>query len=235
MFEKLSLIGINLNSAQEQKFVSFIELFKDYNTKVNLVSSNDAGVLFEKHIFDSLAFNLFYEKYLSGTSSLKLLDIGTGGGFPSIALSIFYENFNITPIDSVNKKINFIKYAAEELKLYNIAPLCSRVEDLPPSYKSGYDAVVSRAMADLRMILEYAIPFVKTGGYFAAYKSLKAEEEIKNARNALKILNSEIVDIIDYKLPLNEENTRKLIVVKKNKETSSIYPRKNGLIKKNPL
>lgn len=235
MFEKLSLIGVNLNTIQEQKFVSFIELFKSCSKKINLISSNDTEVLFEKHIFDSLAFNLFYEKYLSHILPLKLLDIGTGGGFPSIPLAIFYEDFNITPLDSVNKKINFINYAKEKLKLYNVTPVCSRVEDLPLFYKNGYDISVSRAVADLRIILEYAVPFLKTGGYFAAYKSVKAEEEIKNAHNALKILNSEIVDIIDYKLPLSEENTRKLIIIKKNKETPSKYPRKNGLIKKTPL
>ena len=106
---------------------------------------------------------------------------------------------------------------------------------MPLKYRNGFDIVTSRAMAELRIILECAIPYVKTGGYFVAYKSIKADEEIKNAQNALKKLNAKIVDIIDYELPLKEKNNRVFIIVKKEKETNSIYPRKNGLMKKKPL
>ena len=101
--------------------------------------------------------------------------------------------------------------------------------------KNSFDVVVSRAMADLRIILEYAIPFLKTGGFFVAYKSQKADEEICNAKNAFLKLNSVVIDRLEYSLLIDEENKRVLLVIKKEKDTSSIYPRKNGQVKKNPL
>jgi 16S rRNA (guanine527-N7)-methyltransferase len=232
MYEKLQNLGFEINKEQEILLSSYIDLFKKYNEKINLISNNDVQVLFEKHIFDSLAFNLFYEKYTKN-KNLKLLDIGCGGGFPSLPISLFYKNIDVVALDSINKKINFIKETKEKLELKNIIPICTRVEDLEE--KNHFDIVTSRAMAELRMILEYAIPFVKKNGYFVAYKSIKANEELKNAQNALKILNCEVVDLIEYSLPIEIENKRILIIIKKIKETSNIYPRKNGLIKKKPL
>lgn len=234
MYKKLEKLELNFNNSEEKLFNSFIALFKEYNEKVNLISKNDVNYLFEKHIFDSLSFNLFYEKYIKN-KNLKLLDIGTGGGFPAIPVSLKYKNINVTALDSINKKINFIKYAKETLDIKNINPTCSRVEDLPLNLKSSYDVVTSRAMAELRVILEYAMPYVKVGGYFVAYKSIKTEEEITNAKNALKLLNSKVVDIIEYSLPIEEENKRYLIIIKKEKDVPSSYPRKNGLPKKKPL
>lgn len=234
MNDKLQNLNINLDEEKLNLFSLYMDLFKDYNSKVNLISNNDINVLFEKHIYDSLSFNLFYKKYFNN-NKLNILDIGTGGGFPSLPISLVYKNINITALDSINKKINFIKYAKEELKLDNIKPICSRVEDLDISSKSSYDVVASRAMAELRMILEYAIPYVKVGGYFVAYKSIKYDEEIQNAKNALRVLNSKVVDIIEYSLPIEEENKRCLIIIRKEKEVPSSYPRKNGLIKKKPL
>lgn len=234
MYKELQKLNISLDENTSNLFSIYEQLFKDYNSKVNLISNNDEKVLFEKHIFDSLAFNLFYKKYFDD-NKLNILDIGTGGGFPSLPISLVYKNINVTALDSINKKINFIKYAKEELELNNINPVCSRVEDLDVSLKSSYDVVVSRAMAELRMILEYAIPYVKVGGYFVAYKSIKFEQEIQNAKNALKVLNSKVVDIIEYSLPIVDENKRVLLVIKKEKKIPSSYPRKNGLVKKKPL
>lgn len=233
-YEKLNNLNISLTKTQIEKFDNFAKLFLDYNNKINLISNKDAEFLFEKHIFDSLAFNLFYEKY-NIPGNIKLSDIGTGGGFPAIPLSLFYENMLVCAIDSINKKINFIKYVKETLEIKNITPVCARIEDTGFKYKNKSDIVVSRAMAELRIILEYAIPFLKVGGYFVAYKSIKAEEEIKNAKNALKILNAKILEKIDYTLPTDDENKRVLLIIKKEAETDKIYPRQNGVIKKKPL
>lgn len=234
MYEKLEQLGLNISQEQKELFDSFSVLFSEYNEKINLISSSDVRYLFEKHIYDSLAFNLFYEKYVKNKKT-KLMDIGTGGGFPSLPISLCYKNTDVVALDSINKKINFIKYASDVLKIENIKPICSRVEDLSPSMKSSFDIVVTRAMAELRVVLEYAIPFVKVGGYFVAYKSIKAEEEIENAKNALKTLNSKIIDKIEYSLPIEEQNKRVLLIIKKEKEVASSYPRKNGQVKKNPL
>ncbi len=234
MKEKLQKLNIQIDEQQQNLLEDFISFFLEYNEKVNLISNNDSKVLFEKHIYDSLAFNLFYVKY-ENSKNIKLLDLGTGGGFPALPLTMLYSNIDVTAVDSINKKINFIKMAADEFKLQNINPMCSRIEDLPVSLKSKFDIVTSRAMAELRVILEYAVPYVKTGGYFVAYKALKAEEELENAKNAMKVLNVELINKIEYNLPIETENRRVLLVFKKTKQTSSVYPRKNGVIKKQPL
>ena len=230
MFEKLADLGFDSNE-KAQVLENFIRLFCDYNKKVNLVSKKEINVLFEKHIYDSLAFNLFYQKYCN--ASIKLIDIGTGGGFPSLPIAMFFNSVDVTAVDSTLKKIKFIEFASKEIGLTNIHPLCKRAEEL--AFNAEFDVGVSRAMAQMRIILEYIIPYIKVGGYFVAYKSIKAEEEIQNAQNALKVLNSEIIDKIEYSLPIKEENKRVLIVVRKNKLTNNMYPRKNGLIVKKPL
>ena len=233
MNTKLKDIGIELNKEKEELFNKYISLFLDYNKKVNLISKNDEAVLFEKHIYDSLSINLFLKKY--EIKKAKIMDIGTGGGFPSLPLAIFNDELKISAVDSIKKKINFIKTTANDLNLRNINPICSRVEDLEESLKNSFDIVTTRAMADLREILEYAIPYVKTGGYFIAYKSLKAEEELDNAKNALKVLNTTLLEKIEYTLPIEDNNRRVLLIFKKTKNIANSYPRKNGLVKKKPL
>ena len=234
MFKKLENLNLSFDVDKQNLFNKYIESFVEYNDKVNLVSNNDVKVLFEKHIYDSLALNLFFQKY-NMKENIKVLDIGTGGGFPSLPLALCYEKMQISAVDSINKKINFIKLVAENLNLKNIEPMCSRVEDLPEYKKKSFDVVTTRAMAELREILEYAIPYLKVGSYFVAFKSLKAEDELKNAANALKTLNTVLVDKIEYTLPIEGENRRVLLVFKKTKDILPSFPRKNGLVKKKPL
>lgn len=234
MIDKLEKLNIKESEQLKLQIENFMKYFLDYNQKVNLISNNDEKVLFEKHIFDSLAFNLFVQKYDLNLKS-KIMDIGTGGGFPALPISILYKNFNVSAVDSINKKIAFIQNAKQDLNIQNIKPICSRIEELPENMKNSFDVVTTRAMAELRMILEYAIPFVKQGGYFVAYKSIKAQEEIDNAKNALKILNTRLIDTIEYTLPIDEENKRVLLIFKKEKNIPSSYPRSNGLVKKKPL
>lgn len=165
MYEELINLGISINLQTQSLLNEFSQYFLLYNKNVNLISNNDSQLLFPKHIYDSLAFNLFYEKYKINYP-VKILDIGTGGGFPSIPLSLFYKNINVFALDSINKKINFIKSAAEKFHLANLTPICSRVENLDNKYKNSFDIVTTRAMAELRIVLEYGIPFIKKGGYF---------------------------------------------------------------------
>ena len=234
MIEQFEKIGISFDDDYKKLIDDYVDFFNQYNQNVNLISSNDMAVFWEKHLFDSLALNLFFTKY-SIKKDIKLLDIGTGGGFPSVPLALTFAEMKVFALDSINKKIAFINQVKEKFELDNLQTICSRVEDLPQKYRNSFDIVTSRAMAELRIILECAIPYVKKGGYFVAYKSIKADEEIKNAQNALKKLNAKIVDTIEYELPIQEKNKRVFIVAKKEKDTDSIYPRKNGLIKKKPL
>ncbi|MCD7740335.1 MAG: 16S rRNA (guanine(527)-N(7))-methyltransferase RsmG [Candidatus Gastranaerophilales bacterium] len=212
MYNELKRIGINISPEKKELFSRFADLFKDYNSKVNLMGRNDVNLIFEKHIYDSLAFNLFYTKYVS-KNSINIMDMGTGGGFPAIPLAIYYDNCQITAVDSINKKTKFVNYAAKELCINNIKAVCSRVEKLSDNY--SFDIIVSRAMANLPIILEYAMPYLKQEGFLIAYKSKKAAEEIGNSQKKLKILNSKIIDKIEYSLPLKEENKRVLLIIKK--------------------
>lgn len=217
------------------KLNDFISVFKIYNAHTNLVSKNDENLLFEKHIFDSLALNLFLEKNNLQNEKLKLLDIGSGGGFPAIPVAVFFKNFEIYPLDSIAKKIGFIELAKKELMLENLHPLCMRVENFEEEKREFFDIAISRAVAPLNIILEYALPFIKKDGWFVAYKSKNSPEEIQNAKNAMQILGGRVEDIIKYNLPLDTDYTRELVIIKKTETTPSKYPRKTQSIKKAPL
>ena len=178
-------------------FTRYIELFLEENSKCNLISKKDEKFLYEKHIYDSLAIKLFFEKYK--IKSAKILDIGCGGGFPCVPAAIEFPEMKITGIDSIHKKINAVENIKNKLDLKNLDLICGRVENLK---NQKYDIILSRAVADLAKISAYALPLLKKDGYFIAYKSKKAQEEIKTAENVIKNFGAEIIDIIEYTLPL---------------------------------
>lgn len=227
-------LGLQISKLTNEKYEIFTQLFKIYNSHTNLISKKDESNLFEKHIYDSLCFNLFLKKYPQPENS-KILDIGTGGGFPSLPLSIAFNELQIYPLDSIAKKIGFIELVQKELRLENINPTCKRVEELPSNLKNSFDIVTSRAVAPLNILLEYSIPFLKTNGYFVAFKSKNSDIEILNAQNAFEKLKAKVIDRIPYDLPLDDEHSRELIIIKKLETTPAIYPRKSGVAKKNPL
>lgn len=232
-FNLLEQLGLNTTKGIETKLNDFVKVFKSYNSHTNLISKNDEENLFEKHIYDSLAINLFLKK--NGISQFKMLDIGTGGGFPSIPVAVFFDKADILAIDSISKKIGFVELAAKELMLTKLIPASKRAEDLNESDKGSFDIVTSRAVAQLNTLLEYSIPYLKIGGYFVAYKSINCDTEIENAANALKILGAELAENIVYTLPTKEKHKRQLIIIKKTGSTPPQYPRKSGNAKKCPL
>lgn len=192
------------------KYEEYMKIFLEENSKVNLISKNDEKYLWEKHVFDSLAIENFFEKF--DTSKIKtILDIGTGGGFPSIPMAITYPHLKVTALDSIAKKIRAVQTIKDKLNIENLEPICTRVENLD----AKFDMVTSRAVSSLKNICEYALPKLKKGGYFVAYKSRKTPKEIEEANSILKKYNSKIVDIIEYSLPLEENHERNLIVILK--------------------
>lgn len=192
------------------KYEEYMKIFLEENSKVNLISKNDEKYLWEKHVFDSLAIENFFEKF--DTSKIKtILDIGTGGGFPSIPIAITYPLLKVTALDSIAKKIRAVQTIKDKLNIENLEPICTRVENLD----AKFDMVTSRAVSSLKNICEYALPKLKKGGYFVAYKSRKTPQEIEEANSILKKYNSKIVDIIEYSLPLEENHERNLIVILK--------------------
>lgn len=188
-------------------FKKYIEIFLEENSKVNLISKNDEKYLWEKHIFDSLSLELFFKKY---GEPKTLLDIGTGGGFPSVPVALCYPNIKVTALDSISKKIRAIQTLKDKLDIKNLELQCVRVEN----YNKKFDVVTSRAVASLDKICEYALPKLNKDGYFAAFKSKKALDEIKSAEKILKKHNAKVIDIINYDLPTEEKLQRCLIVIK---------------------
>lgn len=200
----------NNNFTINNNFEEYKNAFLEENAKHNLISKNDEKVLFEKHIYDSLSINLFFEKY--NIEKANILDIGCGGGFPCLPIAIEHPELNITGIDSIKKKINSISIIIDKLDLKNINVIWDRVENLQ---NQNFDIIVSRAVADMAKISEYALPLLKNNGHFIAYKSRKAMEELENAKPVLAKYNAEVIDIIEYTLPLEELYERNLICIKK--------------------
>ncbi|HIS37464.1 TPA: 16S rRNA (guanine(527)-N(7))-methyltransferase RsmG [Candidatus Scatousia excrementigallinarum] len=190
-------------------FKEYIVAFLKQNSMLNLISKNDEKYLWEKHIYDSLAIENFFNKY--GTGFKTMLDIGSGGGFPAVPVALAYPDLEVCALDSIRKKINAIENLKSELDIKNLQTVCERAENL----KQKFDLITSRAVAPLKVIAGYAAPLLNDGGCFVAYKSKRADEEISEAGETLKKVNLKIVDIIEYELPLDENYTRNLIVLKK--------------------
>lgn len=198
--------SINIKS----DFLQYRQAFLEENSKHNLISKNDEKFLYEKHIYDSLGIKLFLEKY--NITKARVLDIGCGGGFPCVPMAIEFPELRILGVDSIRKKIASVQTIKEKLDLTNLELVADRVENLN---EKNFEIVVSRAVADMAKISEYALPLVKKGGYFVAYKSKKALEELEGAKTVLKKYNAEVTDILSYTLPLEEVYERYLVCVKK--------------------
>lgn len=197
-------LGISLDAENTELFDNYARIFLEKNSRLNLISKNDEIFLFEKHIFDSLAINLF----LNPKQGETLLDIGTGGGFPSVPISLLYADLDVFGLDSIRKKIKAIEEIKEELNIKNLHPICDRAENLDQKF----DYVTTRAVSSLDTVLKYAVPLLKKGGFFIAYKSKKASEELKEAEKTIKRLNIKLIKIIEYNLPLEENHERNLII-----------------------
>lgn len=197
----------------KDNFKNYINAFLEQNSKINLISKNDEKFLWEKHIYDSLSIKYFFEKYNISPKSINLLDIGTGGGFPSVPIALDYPEIEVCAIDSIRKKINAIETIKQKLNIKNLHTICDRVENIALNSKK-YDIITSRAVASLKTILKYAVPLLKPDGYFIAYKSIRTQEEISEASDDLKKYKRKIIDIIKYDLPLEENHTRNLIIIK---------------------
>lgn len=211
-----------------QQFNQYYETLIEVNAHTNLTAITEKSQVESKHFIDSLLGN----KYING----EVLDVGAGAGFPTIPLAIVNKQSSFTLVDSVNKKVEFINIIKNELNIQNITAIHSRAEDLDKSHK--YDCVVARGVGALNIIIEYCLPFLKVGGQMIAYKSIKSDEEIKNAQNALSILGGKVEKIEDFKLQTQsgEVLERKLIIIKKiSNLNDSKYPRSANKPRKQPL
>ena len=228
--KKTNQIGIKLSEEKIKNFYNYMNLLLEWNEKINLTAITEPNEVILKHFVDSLTIN----KYIGDNA--RLIDVGTGAGFPGIPLAIVNEKIAITLLDSLNKRINFLNEVKAKINLKNVETIHSRVEDFgqDKNQREKYDVATSRAVAPLNILIEYLLPLVKVGGKCICMKGSNAEEEIENARNAIRILGGEIEKIEEIELP-ESDIKRTIIIIKKLKETPNKYPRKAGLPSKEPI
>lgn len=225
--EELKKLGILLTPKQEQDLETYYKLLISYNNNVNLTAITKEEDVYLKHFYDSLT--LF--KGIDLKENLKICDLGTGAGFPGLVLKIVFPNLSITLVDSLEKRIKFLDLVIKELELKNIKTVHSRIEEFKET--EAFDVVVSRAVAKINILLELGCNIPKVNGLFVFMKG-NILEELKSAKNALKILNYSLEKIISFKLPI-EESERNIVILKHTSPTSNKYPRQFSIIKKKPL
>lgn len=225
-------LGFELTEKQVHQFNRYYEMLINWNKKVNLTSITDEKEVILKHFLDSIAI----KEVMDLNTCNGMIDLGTGAGFPGIPLKIMYPHLKVTLVDSLNKRINFLSAVINELSLDLVQCIHSRAEDLGSTdmYREQFDLCVSRAVADLAILSEYCIPFVRCGGYFISYKSSKSGEEIDASRNAIDILGGYLEEARNVKIPFSDIE-RAFVVVRKEGITPKKYPRKAGKPKKSPL
>ena len=224
--------NLPLSDQQKKQFERYFELLIEWNEKINLTAIIDKEEVYLKHFYDSIAPIL---QGLIPNENIKLLDIGAGAGFPSLPMKILYPQLDVTIIDSLNKRINFLQLLAQELDLDDVHFYHGRAEDLAQdkNFRAQYDFVTARAVARMQVLSELTIPYLKVGGKLLALKASNAPEELLEAKNALNLLFSKVEDNLSYVLPNGDP--RYITVVEKKKETPNKYPRKAGMPNKRPL
>ena len=221
---------MDIDNVSAEKFAVYMELLREWNEKINLTAITDEEGILVKHFFDSCSISEFVD------NNSKIIDVGTGAGFPGLPLKIVNDTLNLTLVDSLNKRINFLNEVKDKLGLKNVETVHGRAEDIgiDNKYREKYDFAVSRAVAELRILVEYLLPLVKVGGKVIAMKGPNIVEEVENAKKAVKLLGGKIERIESFRLG-NTDNERTVIIIKKIKNTESKYPRKAGIPRKNPL
>lgn len=224
---------IELKEEQLSMLSSFYEMLVEKNKVMNLTGITEWDDVVLRHYIDSISIS---EIMNLNDFRGKVLDLGTGAGFPGIPLKIIFPNLQITLFDSLNKRIRFLQEVIDELELKNIEAIHGRAEEFGKNsdYREQYDLVVSRAVANIATLSEYCLPFVKVGGSFISYKTDSIEEEISNSGKAVSILGGKIERVEHFTLP-NTDMERSLLQIKKIKTTSKKFPRKAGLPSKEPL
>ena len=224
--------SIELSEKQYEQFIKYMRLVQEWNEKINLTAITEDNDFIKKHFIDCIkAF-----KSQAITNADSIIDVGTGAGFPGIPLAILHPKAKITLLDSLNKRINFLNTVVRELGLTNVTTIHSRAEDgaRNPELREKFDVATSRAVANMAVLSEFCMPYVKKGGYFVALKGPAVEEEIQNGKNAISILGGELENIIEVSIE-DTDLKHNVVEVKKVKNCPKAYPRKAGTVNKKPL
>lgn len=224
--------GLIFNEEQYNNFMEYKNLIQQWNQKVNLTAITDDEEIVKKHFIDSM--KIFKFEFLKNAKNI--IDIGTGAGFPGIPIKIINKEIDVVLLDSLNKRINFLNEVIERLKLENIKTIHGRAEDYAKKveYREKFDIATSRAVANMTVLSEFCIPYVKVGGYFIALKGPSIEDEIFEAKNAIGTLGGKLEDIIKVNIEKSDLK-HNLVIVKKIKQTPKQFPRKSGVVTKKPL
>ena len=227
--KNLEKSNLKLNEQQIKQFHLYYETLIEWNEKMNLTAITDFEGVIIKHFIDSLMVLKFLPK-----EAKSLIDIGTGAGFPGVPIKIAKENLDVTLLDSLNKRLIFLKALSEKLNL-DFDLVHARAEELGKNenYREKFDVATSRAVASLNVLSEYCLPFVKVGGLFIAMKSRNVDEELESSQNAINLLGGKVEQIKKFDLP--GDISRSVILIRKTKNTNIIYPRLSTKIKKSPL
>ena len=231
-YDRLADLGLPLTDRQKEQYERYFELLVEWNEKINLTAITNKDEVYLKHFYDSIAPIL---QGLIENQPIRLLDIGAGAGFPSLPMKILFPELDVTIIDSLNKRINFLHLLAEELGLSGVHFYHGRAEDFAQdkAFRAQFDIVTARAVARMQVLSELTIPYLKVGGRLLALKASNAPEELGEAKNALNLLFSKVEDNLQYELPNGDP--RYITLVEKKKETPNKYPRKAGMPNKRPL
>ena len=231
-YQDLAKLGFELTDLQKKQFQDYFRLLVEWNQHINLTAITEEDDVYLKHYYDSLAPIL--QGYVLN-EPISLLDIGAGAGFPSLPMKILFPQLEVTIIDSLNKRIQFLHLLAEELGLEGVHFYHGRAEDFAQDkqFRAQFDLVTARAVARMQVLSELTIPFLKVGGRLIALKASSAEDELNQAKNALSLLFAKVLENVDYQLPNGDPRT--LTIVEKKKETPNKYPRKAGVPNKRPL
>lgn len=223
-------LGIDITNQQAEKFYLYTNILLEWNEKINLTAITEKNEIIQKHFIDSLTIN----KYIDGNANI--IDVGTGAGFPGIPLKIIRDDINVTLLDALNKRINFLNEVIEQNELTNIKTIHARAEEAGKDKKlrESFDITTSRAVAPLNILVEYLLPLTKIGGKCICMKGSNAKEEIESSKNAINILGGKLEKIEELELP-DSDIKRTIIVIKKEENTSDKYPRKAGTPSKSPL
>ena len=226
--EELSKLGIVLTSTQENQLEMYYNLLIEWNNKMNLTGITERNSVYLKHFYDCITLI----KAIDLTKNLKIVDVGTGAGFPGLVLKIVFPNLDVVLVDALNKRINFLNHVIESLKLENIEAIHDRIENYAKNNLEVFDLVTCRAVAKLNIISELCLPLAKINGYFIPMKAT-IEDEISDTKY-LDVLKSKVDSVITFNLPI-ENSVRNLIVIKKYGSIDKKYPRQYDKIIKNPL
>ena len=232
LINSIEEIGLNCDDILVNRFENYQDVLLEWNKNINLTRIVEENEIIQKHFIDSLScLSLDIIKPES-----KIIDIGTGAGFPGVPIKMYYNDVDLTLLDSLNKKIKYLMELCHELELDDVKFLHSRTEDAAkdPQHRQQYDVAIARAVAELNVLAEYCLPYVKVGGYFIAQKGPKINDEIERGENAIKYLGGEIVSVNEIKIPFSELK-HNIVVIKKVEDTPDKYPRKAGKPTKSPL